>query len=89
MTVSLYAGLLGLMFLALSIRVIGGRRLARVGLGDGGEVVPRSGILWFLLDRCGTRLDILPDDVEVFCPNVVGFGNDGRLVQPRHAFGVS
>jgi uncharacterized protein len=38
MTVSLYAGLLGLMFLALSIRVIGGRRLARVGLGDGGDL---------------------------------------------------
>jgi uncharacterized protein len=26
------------MFLALSIRVIGGRRLARVGLGDGGDL---------------------------------------------------
>ena len=38
MTVSLYAGLLGLMFLALSIRVIGGRRLARVGIGDGGDL---------------------------------------------------
>lgn len=39
MAVSLYAGLLGLIFLFLSIRVIGGRRLARVGLGDGGDRV--------------------------------------------------
>lgn len=33
----LYAGLLTLIFVLLSIRVIGGRRTAGVGLGDGGN----------------------------------------------------
>ncbi len=33
----IYAGLLGLLFLALSIRVIRRRRAIRVGLGDGGD----------------------------------------------------
>ena len=32
-----YAGLLALIFIALSIRVIGARRGARVALGDGGD----------------------------------------------------
>ncbi len=33
----IYAGLLTLLFVALSVRVIGGRRMAGVGLGDGGN----------------------------------------------------
>lgn len=33
----LYAGLLGLWFLVLSFRVIGGRRKSAVSLGDGGD----------------------------------------------------
>lgn len=33
----LYAGLLGLWFLILSVRVIGGRRSGNVSLGDGGS----------------------------------------------------
>lgn len=33
----LYAGLLGLWFLILSVRVIGGRRSGQVSLGDGGS----------------------------------------------------
>lgn len=33
----LYAGLLGLWFLVLTIRVIGGRRAGNVSLGDGGN----------------------------------------------------
>ena len=33
----LYAGLLGLWFLVLSVRVIGGRRSGKVNLGDGGN----------------------------------------------------
>lgn len=33
----IYAGLLTLVFVALSVRVIGGRRMAGVGLGDGGN----------------------------------------------------
>lgn len=38
MTVTpIYAGLLGLLFLLLSLRVIARRRTARVGLGDGGD----------------------------------------------------
>ena len=38
MTVTpLYAGLLGLLFLILSLRVIGRRRAAGVALGDGGD----------------------------------------------------
>ena len=34
---STYAGLLGLLFIVLSVRVIGARRGARVALGDGGD----------------------------------------------------
>jgi len=34
---SIYAGLLGLLFIALSIRVIGARRNAGIALGDGGD----------------------------------------------------
>lgn len=34
---SIYAGLLGLVFLALSMRVIARRRAAGIGLGDGGD----------------------------------------------------
>lgn len=38
MTVTpLYAGVLGLLFLVLSLRVIGRRQAARVALGDGGD----------------------------------------------------
>lgn len=33
----LYAGVLALLFLVFSVRVIGRRRAARVGLGDGGD----------------------------------------------------
>ena len=36
-TTPLYAGLLGLMLVALSIRVIGQRKRAKVALGDGGD----------------------------------------------------
>jgi uncharacterized protein len=34
---TLFAGLLGLLFIALSVRVIGARRGARVAIGDGGD----------------------------------------------------
>ena len=34
---ALYASLLALIFLALSVRVIGFRRVVRIGLGDGGD----------------------------------------------------
>jgi len=34
---SIYAGLVSLIFVALSFRVIGARRSLRVGLGDGGD----------------------------------------------------
>lgn len=36
---SIHAGLLALVFLALSVRVIGTRRTERIGLGDGGSRV--------------------------------------------------
>ena len=40
MTVTpVYAGILGLLFVILSFRVIGRRRSAKVGLGDGGDIV--------------------------------------------------
>ena len=34
---AVYAGLLAMVFLVLSVRVIGARRAARVSIGDGGE----------------------------------------------------
>ncbi len=34
----LYAGLLGLIYLVLTVRVIGARRAGKVSLGDGGDV---------------------------------------------------
>lgn len=37
MITSLYAGLLGLVLIVLSIRVIGARRRGGIGLGDGGD----------------------------------------------------
>jgi len=89
----LYAGLLGLLFLALSIRTIGVRRRLRIAVGDGGkeemlramrvhanfaEYVPFAVVLLFLLETQGAPLVL----VHALCAALVV----GRLV---HAHGVS
>lgn len=89
----LYAGLLGLLFLALSIRTIGVRRRLRIAVGDGGneemlramrvhanfaEYVPLAVVLLFLLETQGAPLVL----VHALCAALV----IGRLV---HAYGVS
>lgn len=90
---AMYASILALFFVSLSVRVIGARRAARVALGDGGnaqllrrqrvhgnfaEYVPLALILMLLAEQQGTA------------PWVVhGIGLlllAGRLM---HAFGVS
>ena len=68
MTTALYAALLGLMFVALSINVIAKRRQLMVGLGSNGETnlerrirvhanfaeyVPFALLLMFLAEHCG------------------------------------
>ena len=70
MTIGLYAGLLGLIYIFLSYRVIAGRRQYRVALGDNHvaplqrrirvhgnfmEYVPLALILLLLLELSGTR----------------------------------
>lgn len=90
---AIYASILALFFVSLSVRVIGARRAARVALGDGGnaqllrrqrvhgnfaEYVPLALILMLLAEQQGTAAWV-----------VHGIGVlllAGRLV---HAFGVS
>jgi uncharacterized membrane protein YecN with MAPEG domain len=94
MTVTpIYAGLISLLFVALSFRVIGFRRQAKVALGDGGnttltrrlrahgnfaEYVPLAVVLMALAELQGQ---------PAFLLHLMGVGLlAGRLI---HAFGVS
>lgn len=88
-----YAGLAALLFVFLSARVIGARRTARVGLGDGGnrlllrrqrahgnfaEYVPLAIVLMALAELQGTPAPVLH--------LIGGLLIVGRLV---HAYGLS
>ena len=52
---ALYAGLLGLLMLVLSFRVVAVRRATSIGLGDGGDALLLSRIR--IQDRKSTRLN--------------------------------
>lgn len=90
---ALYAALLALLFMALSIRVIGFRRAVRIGLGDGGDTA--------LLRRVRVHANFA--EYVPFCLVLIGLAESLRapalflhglgalLVVARlsHAYGVS
>lgn len=91
--VGLYAGLLGLVFLYLSVRVIGNRRRARIALGVAGDAgLERAARVQANFAEYTPLILLLVWLVEVsLYPAWVVHGLGGALLAGRvvHAYGVS
>jgi uncharacterized membrane protein YecN with MAPEG domain len=90
---ALYASLLALIFLALSVRVIGFRRVVRIGLGDGGDtaLLRRVRVHANFAEYVPLCLILIGLAESLRAPSLLLHGLGGLLLAARmsHAFGVS
>lgn len=90
---ALYASLLALIFLALSIRVIGFRRVVRIGLGDGGDsaLLRRVRVHANFAEYVPLCLILIGLAESLRAPPILLHGLGGLLLAARisHAYGVS
>ena len=89
---ALYASLLALIFLVLSVRVIGLRRVVRIGLGDGGDVaLRRVRVHANFAEYVPLCLILIGLAESLRAPPVLLHGLGGLLLAARisHAYGVS
>lgn len=90
---ALYASLLALIFLALSIRVIGFRRVVRIGLGDGGDaaLLRRVRVHANFAEYVPLCLILIGLAESLRAPTVLLHALGGLLLAARisHAYGVS
>jgi len=90
---ALYASLLALIFLVLSVRVIGLRRVVRIGLGDGGDsaLLRRVRVHANFAEYVPLCLILIGLAESLRAPPVLLHGLGGLLLAARisHAYGVS
>jgi uncharacterized membrane protein YecN with MAPEG domain len=90
---ALYAALLALLFMALSIRVIGFRRAVRIGLGDGGDtaLLRRVRVHANFAEYVPFCLVLIGLAESLRAPTLLLHGLGALLVVARlsHAYGVS
>ncbi|MGU9978613.1 MAPEG family protein [Phreatobacter sp. HK31-P] len=90
---ALYASLLALVFMVLSVRVIGLRRVVRIGLGDGGNtaLLRRVRVHANFAEYVPLCLILIGLAESLRAPPILLHGLGGLLLAARlsHAYGVS
>lgn len=90
---ALYASLLALVFMVLSVRVIGLRRVVRIGLGDGGNtaLLRRVRVHANFAEYVPLCLILIGLAESLRAPPILLHGLGGLLLVARlsHAYGVS
>ena len=90
---AIYAALLGFLFIFLAVRVIGARRTARVGLGDGGDaaLMRRMRVHGNFAEYTPMALVLLALAESLAAPGILLHLTGAMLLAGRaaHAWGVS